>query len=166
MDYTAMSAQPLRRQTLVLVTDQFQCERIIKAGRAIAGITHTQLRVFHICAEGRTSVPLPCSTSTIRQRRTGPCWKSPITAILWAAITETLESTNTVNVITGQPGGRGFRPLYPDGTASRGSSSLPSTQTASGHGKHRPCGRVISPGPDHQTKRIYPAGSSARFFIA
>ena len=39
MDYTAMSAQPLRRQTLVLVTDQFQCERIIKAGRAIAGIT-------------------------------------------------------------------------------------------------------------------------------
>ena len=57
MDYTAMSAQPLRRQTLVLVTDQFQCERIIKAGRAIAGITHTQLRVFHICAEGRTSDP-------------------------------------------------------------------------------------------------------------
>lgn len=55
--YTAMSAQPLRRQTLVLVTDQFQCERIIKAGRAIAGITHTQLRVFHICAEGRTSDP-------------------------------------------------------------------------------------------------------------
>ena len=33
MDYTAMSTQPLRRQTLVLVTDQFQCERIIKVGR-------------------------------------------------------------------------------------------------------------------------------------
>ena len=86
MDYTAMSAQPLRRQTLVLVTDQFQCERIIKAGRAIAGITHTQLRVFHICAEGRTSDPAALQYLYNSAKENGLCWKSPITAILWAPL--------------------------------------------------------------------------------
>lgn len=81
------------------------------------------------------------------------------------AITETLESTNTVNVITGQPGDEDSV-LYTLWNRFPGIKFFTVDATASGHGKHRPCGRVISPGPDHQTKRIYPAGSSARFFIA
>lgn len=85
--------------------------------RSVPVRTHDQSRSSHCQAlpipscgcfisvpKAAPAIPLPCSTSTIRQRRTGPCWKSPITAILWAPITETLESTNTVNVITGQPG--------------------------------------------------------------
>ena len=35
-------------KTLVLVTNQFQCERIIQAGRRIANITSTQLLVFSV----------------------------------------------------------------------------------------------------------------------
>ena len=104
MDYTAMSAQPLRRQTLVLVTDQFQCERIIKAGRAIAGITHTQLRVFHICAEGRTSDPAALQYLYNSAKENGSVLEIAYNSDFMGAITETLESTNTVNVITGQPG--------------------------------------------------------------
>ena len=104
MDYTAMSAQPLRRQTLVLVTDQFQCERIIKAGRAIAGITHTQLRVFHICAEGRTSDPAALQYLYNSAKENGSVLEIAYNSDFMGAITETLESTKTVNVITGQPG--------------------------------------------------------------
>lgn len=104
MDYTAMSAQPPRRQTLVLVTDQFQCERIIKAGRAIAGITHTQLRVFHICAEGRTSDPAALQYLYNSAKENGSVLEISYNSDFMGAITETLESTNTVNVITGQPG--------------------------------------------------------------
>ena len=48
-EFMAQGAQ--RRQTLVLVTDQIRCERIIKAGKVIAGITHTQLRVFNVSCE-------------------------------------------------------------------------------------------------------------------
>ena len=35
-------------KTLVLVTNQFQCERIIRAGKRIANITGTQLMVFSV----------------------------------------------------------------------------------------------------------------------
>lgn len=104
MDYTAMSAQPLRRQTLVLVTDQFQCERIIKAGRAIAALPIPSCGCSISVPKAAPAIPLPCSTSTIRQRRTGLCWEIAYNSDFMGAITETLESTNTVNVITGQPG--------------------------------------------------------------
>ena len=104
MDYTAMSTQPLRRQTLVLVTDQFQRERIIKAGRAIAGITHTQLRVFHISAEGHTSDPEALQYLYNAAKQNGSVLEIAYNSDFMGAITETLESTNTVNVITGQPG--------------------------------------------------------------
>lgn len=104
MDYTAMSAQSLRRQTLVLVTDQFQCERIIKAGRAIAGITHTQLRVFHICAEGHTGDPAALQFLFNSAKQNGSVLEIAYNSDFIGAITETIQSSNTVNVITGQPG--------------------------------------------------------------
>ena len=34
--------------TIVLVTNQFQCERIIRAGRVIANISKTELMVFNV----------------------------------------------------------------------------------------------------------------------
>lgn len=36
------------RKTAVLATNQFQCERLIKAGRTVAGITHTDLVVLSV----------------------------------------------------------------------------------------------------------------------
>ena len=79
MDYTAMSAQPLRRQTLVLVTDQFQCER-------------------------STSDPAALQYLYNSAKENGSVLEIAYNSDFMGAITETLESTNTVNVITGQPG--------------------------------------------------------------
>lgn len=77
---------------------------MIKAGRAIAGITHTQLRVFHICAEGRTSDPAALQYLYNSAKENGSVLEIAYNSDFMGAITETLESTNTVNVITGQPG--------------------------------------------------------------
>lgn len=38
----------LRSKTIVLVTDQFQCERLIKAGKVLADLTDTELCVFNV----------------------------------------------------------------------------------------------------------------------
>lgn len=104
MDYTAMSAGALRRQTLVLVTDQYKCERIIKAGRAIAGITHTQLRVFHICPQGQCSDPAALQYLFDVAKKNGSVLEISYNTSFMEALTETIQSTNTVNIITGQPG--------------------------------------------------------------
>lgn len=104
MDYAAMSAGPLRRQTLVLVTDQYECERIIKAGRAIASITHTQLRVFHICPEGHSSDPAALQYLFNAAKENGSILEIAYNSGFMEALTETIQSTNTVNIITGQPG--------------------------------------------------------------
>lgn len=42
------SAKSLRKATIVCVTNQFQCERIIKAGRVIANISNTELLVVNV----------------------------------------------------------------------------------------------------------------------
>lgn len=39
---------PEQRLTIVCVTDQFQCERIIKAGRVMADLTNTKLSVINV----------------------------------------------------------------------------------------------------------------------
>lgn len=46
----ALSAQQntVMRKTLVCVTNQFECQRIIRSGRVIADITHTELVVMSV----------------------------------------------------------------------------------------------------------------------
>ena len=42
------NSEPIRKTTVVCVTNQFQCERIIRAGRSIAGISDTVLLVVNV----------------------------------------------------------------------------------------------------------------------
>lgn len=45
------------RKTLVCVTNQFECERIIKAGRIISDITHTSLETISVVNSAYPSNP-------------------------------------------------------------------------------------------------------------
>ena len=47
-----MNDMPTIHNTLVLVTDQFACERIIKAARVIADLSKTQLQVLSVVKTG------------------------------------------------------------------------------------------------------------------
>lgn len=50
--------QPKDLKTIVLVTNQFECERIIHAGKAVADITSTQLTVFSVQSSKYPQNPL------------------------------------------------------------------------------------------------------------
>ena len=104
MDYTTVSMQPPRRQTLVLVTDQLSCGRIIKAGQTIAGITHTQLRVFHVSRESHAGDPVALQYLYDTAREHGSVLEIVYREDFGAALRETIAEGNTVNVITGEPG--------------------------------------------------------------
>lgn len=43
--------------TIVLVTDQFECERIIKASRVIADLNHNELLVLSVMKDGASANP-------------------------------------------------------------------------------------------------------------
>lgn len=45
-------------KTVVLVTDQFQCERLIHKGKALADITNTELCVFNVQSQHYPQNPL------------------------------------------------------------------------------------------------------------
>lgn len=49
--------QPFVYTTLVLVTDQFECERIIKSARIIADLTKTDLTVLSVMRTGSQTNP-------------------------------------------------------------------------------------------------------------
>ena len=49
--------QPSIYHTLVLVTDQFACERIIKAARVIADLSKTNLLVLSVMRDGVCTNP-------------------------------------------------------------------------------------------------------------
>lgn len=49
--------EPERRVTVVCVTNQFQCDRIIKAGRVMADLSNTALNVISVANPGRDQDP-------------------------------------------------------------------------------------------------------------
>ena len=63
---TAMKQQqPSIYHTLVLVTDQFACERIIKAARVIADLSKTNLLVLSVMRDGVCTNPAALELSLI-----------------------------------------------------------------------------------------------------
>lgn len=51
MNMTAAEAKPLAPVTMVLVTDQFRCERLITAGRQLADRCGTSLSVINVAGD-------------------------------------------------------------------------------------------------------------------
>lgn len=165
MDYTAMSAQPLRRQTWFWSPISSSANALSKPVEPLPGITHTQLRVFHICAEGRTSDPAALQYLYNSAKENGSVLEIAYNSDFMGAHYRNPRIHQYRQCHHRSARGRGFRPLYPVEPLPGDQVLYRRRRRASGHGKHRPCGRVISHGPDHQTKRIYPAGSSAAFLL-
>ena len=57
MNMTAAEAKPLTPVTMVLVTDQFRCERLITAGRALADRSGTSLSVINVAGDAAERNP-------------------------------------------------------------------------------------------------------------
>lgn len=55
--YSSPTQEMIQRSTVVCVTDQRRCERLIKAGRVIADISKTGLTVISVVDPGRTADP-------------------------------------------------------------------------------------------------------------
>ncbi len=104
MSNIEISRQPARRQTLVLVTDQFKCERIIKAGRAISNITHTQLRVLSVSQMERMGDPIALQYLFDIARENGSVLEIVFSDAFEETIAQSIAESNTVNVVTGEPG--------------------------------------------------------------
>ena len=104
MSNIEISRQPARRQTLVLVTDQFKCERIIKAGRAISNITHTQLRVLSVSQMERMGDTIALQYLFDIAREKGSVLEIVFSDAFEETIAQSIAERNTVNVVTGEPG--------------------------------------------------------------
>ncbi len=52
-----LSREPKRASTVVCVTDQLRCDRIIRSGRVVANMTDTDLVVINVCTPARQNDP-------------------------------------------------------------------------------------------------------------
>lgn len=91
------------RVTVVCVTDQFQCERIIKAGRIIADLTNTNLSVINVAKPGQQQNP-----KSLQHLFDVSKLNDGMMSIIYAddpvkAIINYIKQHKTDNVLTGMP---------------------------------------------------------------
>lgn len=95
--------EPERRATVVCVTNQFQCDRIIKAGRVMADLSNTTLNVISVANPDRSQDPAALQhLFDVTKENRGSM------SILYAsdpakAIIRYLKENKTSNVLTGMP---------------------------------------------------------------
>lgn len=103
--------EEMRRKTLVCVTDQFSCERIIQAGRTIADISHTQLVVLSVADSTHPQNPEALQFLYDVSRQNG----ANMTVLYSDNFAKTLigyiKGERVVNLLTGMPGAPDS-PLY------------------------------------------------------
>lgn len=95
--------QPNAYTTLVLVTDQFACERIIKSARVIADLSQTELAVLSVVRTGAETNPAALEhlfgvAKEYSARMTVSFSDSPQSAIV-----HFIRENRVVNAITGIP---------------------------------------------------------------
>lgn len=91
-------------KTLVFVTDQFRCERLICTGRGLADYSSSELEVVSIQPEGCARYPQAIE-HLFEISRQNHCQMSVLYAEdVLAAMTDYIKQNHTVNVVTGAPG--------------------------------------------------------------
>ncbi len=91
------------RITMVCVTNQFSCERIIKAGRVIADLTNTQLNIISISAAKYPPNPLAMEHLYRISRENGGVMQVEYAEDPFKALISYIKSNKISNVITGVP---------------------------------------------------------------
>lgn len=103
MDKRLYSALERKRKTLVFVTDQFECERIIKAGKVIADISHTELAVYNVNTDTQPQNPQALQYLFDVAKRSESEMNVIYSQDVFGSIFDVLEENWTVNAITGEP---------------------------------------------------------------
>lgn len=94
---------PDRTKTVVLVTNQFQCERLIEAGRSIAGLSHTDLLVLNV-----QSNEYPPNPEAIQHLFNISSNNNATMNVMYSntplkTIVKYIKNNKTINVVTGKP---------------------------------------------------------------
>lgn len=89
--------------TLVLVTDQFECERIIKAARVIADISQTELMVLSVMKTGAETNPAALEYLFGVAKEYGGQMALEFSDSPQSTIVHFMRKNRVVNAITGLP---------------------------------------------------------------
>jgi len=97
-------AVPTRKATVVCVTSQLQCERIIRAGRSIANISDTELLVVNVSAPDFTRQDGEALEYLFRISKENDARMT----VLYSdeslkTLTDFIKKSGAVNVVTGMP---------------------------------------------------------------
>ena len=93
--------------TLVLVTDQFACERIIKAARAIADLSAGTLLVLSVMGQNQPTNPEALEHLFAVAKEYGAVMTVTFKDDPYQAIVDFAQENRVINVITGVPNDRG-----------------------------------------------------------
>lgn len=97
------SEKQARYKTIVLVTNQFQCERIIRSGRTLADITNTELCVFSVQNSRYPQNPLALEHLFNVSKQHGAVMNITYGEEPVKQIISFIKHTRTRNVLTGIP---------------------------------------------------------------
>lgn len=97
------STQPSVYNTLVLVTDQFACERIIKSARIIADLSQTELTVLSVMKSGVPTNPAALEHLFGVAKEYGARMTVEFSDSPQSAIVHFIRENKVVNAITGIP---------------------------------------------------------------
>lgn len=94
---------PDKTKTVVLVTNQFQCERLIKAGRSFADVSHTELLVLNV-----QSNEYPPNPEAIQHLFNISSNNNATMNVMYSnnplkTIVKYIKNNKTISVVTGKP---------------------------------------------------------------
>ena len=93
-----------RKATVACVTDQFQCERIIRAGRSIANLTDTSLLVINVSPIDSTAQSGEAIEHLFRISQQNDAEMSVFYSDkVLKVLTTFIKKNHAVNVVTGMP---------------------------------------------------------------
>ncbi len=94
------------RITLVCVTDQFSCERIIKSGKTVADLTSTKLQIVSIISSEYPTNPEALEYLFTVSKLHGGQMNVEYTDSPYKALIEHIKKHKVSNVLTGLPAGK------------------------------------------------------------
>ena len=101
---TKHTSDACKRSTVVFVTDQYSCERLIKAGRTLADISGTRLLVINVSNPDLSK----CDTNALEALFSASKEYGAVMNVYYSldplkTISTCIKSEKAVNVITGMP---------------------------------------------------------------
>lgn len=106
LSYIDITKKPAQPKTLVCVTDQMGCDRIIKASRIISDLTASELSVINVSSPGRVQDPKSIEylfkvSAQYNAQMTVLYHNDPAKAVI-----QHIKSHKIINVVTGLPEGQ------------------------------------------------------------